>query len=405
MNIRSVRTIVLLWLAWAVVMTAYMQLVPYRYAPSRPDNALTWTANETRRNSNDGKIYLLEPFLNAQVAWDSEYYLSIATVGYEDPALPIVNGHGDVPVVRSYAFFPLYPMAMKVVRVPFELFGMTPIAASTAAGLLISLGGTLAGMLGLYSLSRSYLGEDGGVRTAWMLLIFPTSMFFAVVYTEGLFVGLAFCSLALMQRQRLAAAAVLAALATLTRSVGGVLVVPLALAWLGMLRSAPLAERRAIWLRLPLLALPLAAYGLHRLTLGPQFDLVENVYFGNGLLQISRTLDAWGQLLAHASQHPETVVHIVLSVAALALALLSCVLNLRRYPGLALFGLLAIAVPLVSGWTGTASTIRYTMVAPTLWIMLAGWGRRPSFERIWTLVSVLLLAMMGFLFAWDYWVS
>jgi hypothetical protein len=38
-------------------------------------------------DSQDGKIYLNEPFLNEHVSWDSEYYLAIATGGYEDPAI------------------------------------------------------------------------------------------------------------------------------------------------------------------------------------------------------------------------------------------------------------------------------------------------------------------------------
>lgn len=59
-----------------------------------------------------------------------------------------------------------------------------------------------------------------------------------MVHTEGLFAGLAFGSLAMIRRRRWLFAALLAAGATLTRAVGGALVIPLAVAWLR--EAAPL---------------------------------------------------------------------------------------------------------------------------------------------------------------------
>ena len=71
----------------------------------------------------------------------------------------------------------------------------------------------------------------GSPRAAFYLLIFPTGFFLAQVFTEGLFIGLAFCSLVLMRHKRLFWAALLAALAVWTRAVGVALLIPLALAW------------------------------------------------------------------------------------------------------------------------------------------------------------------------------
>ena len=47
-------------------------------------------------------------------------------------------------------------------------------------------------MIALYDLTQESLGEDGAMRAAFYLLIFPTGFFLVQVYTEGLFVGLAF---------------------------------------------------------------------------------------------------------------------------------------------------------------------------------------------------------------------
>ncbi|MCU0466167.1 MAG: hypothetical protein MUF38_16570 [Anaerolineae bacterium] len=398
---RSLRAIVLIWLAWSVIIIGYMSFAPQRYAPSRADEALSWSANETRRDSLDDNPYLLDPFLNTQAAWDSEYYLSIAQVGYEDPDISTIEVRGET-YSKSYAFFPLYPFAMKVLRAPLTLFDMTPIAASTLAGVLVSLLGALAAMVALHDITRDELGEEGGIRTAFMLLIFPASFFFATVYTEGLFVGLAFSSLALMRRRRLIPAAILAMLATWTRAVGGTLIVPLGITWLMMYMQTG-ADRRGLWLRAPLVALPLVAYGIFRIFNGEPFEVVEVEWFGNRLFDFGMTFDAWGQILTRAQEFPETAAWVALNLGAIIIAVVSLFVGVRRYPMLALFGFVSLLVPLSSGWTGTQSAFRYVLAVPTLWVMLGRFSRSVVFDRAWTTASILLLAMNAFLFSFDFW--
>lgn len=402
MNTRALRTIFLIWLAWSVIVIGYVQVAQRRYEPDRPDRSLVWTGEWTNRNSQRGKDYLLDPFMNTQVSWDSEYYLSVATVGYDDPEIALVRTE-DGDFSTSYAFFPFYPMVMKVVRLPFTLLGMTPIGASVAAGILVSLVGTLIGMIALYDIVREELGEEGGLRTIFYMLIFPTSMFFAVVYTEGLFVALAFGSLALMRRKHFMWAAVLAALATWTRSVGAALVLPLLIAWVLEFRRAE--DKRSLWFRLPVLFLPVIAYGLWRLAYGMQFDAVEEAWFGNSLLNLQGTLDAWAMMFERARENPQTSVVVGLQVVTIALTLFSCFAALRRYPEVAAFSLAALLIPLTAGGTSAQSTIRYLIVVPALWIVLGRWGRNTVFDRGWTLASILLLGMQAYLFSFDLWVA
>jgi hypothetical protein len=80
-------TIILIWLGWALIMIAYQAYVIGRINLQAPDRSLSWTETGTLPNYQAGKIYLLEPFMNDHVAWDSEYYLSIAVGGYRDPAM------------------------------------------------------------------------------------------------------------------------------------------------------------------------------------------------------------------------------------------------------------------------------------------------------------------------------
>src|SRR5215510_15977410 len=86
---KSTRTIVSIWLAWAVLLIAFQALATARVVPQFSDRAQEWTTHETAsKDYQSGRPFLLEPFMNNQVAWDSEYYLAIAVGGYDDPRAP-----------------------------------------------------------------------------------------------------------------------------------------------------------------------------------------------------------------------------------------------------------------------------------------------------------------------------
>ncbi len=403
----AVRNLILLWLAWAILIIGFQAVIDWRMAPKIPDNVLMWTANETTRTSQRDKPYLIERYLNHQVSWDSEFYLSIATVGYDDPAVRLVAARPPSRDTRvfsmNYAFFPVYPAAIRAVALPLRLLDLSAIARSTLAGVIVSLLGTLGAMLALYDLAREELGEEGGQRAAFYLLVFPSGFFLAQVYTEGLFVGLAFGSLALIRRRRWVWAALLAALATGTRAVGGLLIIPLALAWLEEYQEDNHFSRRVITHGLLALA-PLAAYGLWSLALGEPFHFVEEHHFGRGLLKFSESINAWSAALQRAAELPETAVYYTLEIGATLLAVIACLALLRRYPGLALFGLGSLFITVTSGWAAQGM-IRYALAIPALFLWLARLGRHPVFDRAWTTGSVLLLGMEAALFTFDMWVG
>jgi len=220
----SLRNLVMIWLGWAIVMVAFQRWVDLRVELKRPDHVLFWTAIETGAGSQRDKAYLSDPLLNRHVSWDSEFYLSVATVGYDDPAVRAIpssfkSGLGPYCTAGtdsdghslSYAFFPIYPMATRLAALPLRLFRLTPIARSKLAAVIVSMLGALGGMIALYSMTRTSLGEEGGVRAGFYLLIFPSGFFLAQVYTEGLMIGLTFGALAFLLARRWGWAALLAA--------------------------------------------------------------------------------------------------------------------------------------------------------------------------------------------------
>ncbi len=411
----SIKKLVLIWLFWALIVLAFQGIVNARFQPNRPDYATEWTQYETARNSQKGKDFLTEPFMNFQVAWDSEFYIGIAVGGYDDPRITTGDLRDGTKLPLSYAFFPGYPAAMAVVATPLRLFGLNPIAAAALGGVIVSLLGTLLAMFSIYDLTRAELGDEGGLRAAFYMLIFPTGFFLAQVYTEGLFIGLALGSLMLIYHKRFFWAAVLAALATLTKAIGLALVFPLFLGWAStvdwraMLRSGMQSFRnnlRGFHLQaLLVIILPVLAYLIWHYFLGDKAFAIERDHFGRGLFnwsELNRGLKMMFDSFRDGSNSQMTVYYAI-EVFGVVLAAVACLFTARRYPGLTLFSLVAMILPV----TGSApqSIIRYVLAAPAVFIFLARLGRNTVFDKAWTIFSLLMMGMLLTLFTFNMWVA
>jgi hypothetical protein len=415
-------------------MISFQALVQARLKLARPDYALEWTATETLAGSQDGKIYLTEPFLNQHVSWDSEYYLAIAVGGYEDPAITRVgssigelsSGGGFWPfVIRtpageprqgislSYAFFPFYPFVMRIISIPLSLFGLTPIATATLAGVIVSMVGTLVGMFSLYELAKEELDESGGLRAVFYLLIFPSGFFLAQVYTEGLFIGLAFSSLVLIRRGKRGWGAFLAVLATYTRAVGVGLAFPLLISWLneGEWRKLDMEWREIYFKGLPwrtilnglVVTAPILAFLLWRVSYyGMAFSRVEAEFFGRGLLSFGVSFITWSDAVRTLfGDNPQAAAYYLIELGAIALGFTACIAGFRRYPDLALFGFVVVFLSFTSG--PAQGMHRYVLAAPPVFLFLSRLGRKSAFDRVWTIASVLMMGMLAMLFTFDMW--
>jgi hypothetical protein len=149
---------------------------------------------------------------------DAAWYLSIATHGYS---------HADT----SAAFFPLYPLAIRVVA---WLPGVGPLAAAIVVSNLAFLGALVM----LHGLSRlEGMSEEAARLTTLYIAIFPTAFFFLAPYSESLFLLLSVAAFWFARRDKWALAALLGALAALTRSLGVLLIPALALEALWMSRK------------------------------------------------------------------------------------------------------------------------------------------------------------------------
>ncbi len=430
------KTILFIWLGWVILMLVYQIYVPARLELARPDYALNWTVNETKKGSQDGKIYLNEPFLNQHVSWDSEYYLAIAVGGYEDPGIsrigtlinpggelarpgywPFVIPQGEagtlVGISKSYAFFPFYPTLMRIVSIPLLLFGLNPIATATLAGVIISTVGTLAAMLALYELARTELGDDGGLRAAFYLIIFPSGFFLAQVYTEGLFIGLAFSTLVLIRKQRYGWAIFLATVATFTRAVGVALIIPLLISFYrsGGWRELDLEWRQIYFKGIPwrvvgftlLMFTPIFAFLLWRVSYyGMAFTKVEEEFFGRGLLNFGMTFLTWSSAFKDLfGDNSQAAAYYLIEWGGILLGFAACILGLKRYPDIAWFGLVVVFLSFTSG--PAQGMHRYILAAPPVFLFLSGLGRNSAFDKVWTIASILLMGTLATLYTFDMW--
>jgi hypothetical protein len=248
------------------------------------------------------------------------------------------------------------------------------------------------------------------------------------VYTEGLFVGLAFSCLAMLKRKHLVYAALLAAAATLTRAVGVALVIPMALAWINTKEWYSLDVEwlqllyhrppwRPIWHAL-LAFTPVIVFLIWRFSFyGSAFHFVETIYFGRATLDIVYSVGAWGQSfiemvagILNIKGPPDLPLYINPAHSAaylseflgMAVGLVAIMRCLKTDPIVASFSL---AVFVISWGSGLPQGItRYMLSAPAVFITLAHWGKNQVFDRTWTLISILLMGLLAMLFAYNFWV-
>lgn len=411
---KSTRIIVLIWLAWAIIVISFQAWVSARIAPQWPDRSLSWTAESTEEGYQEGQKYLVEPFLNNQVAWDSEYYLAIAVGGYDDPATDLV-GPPNNQVTLSYSFLPFYPLLIRLFAIPLSVLGLNPIATATLSGVVVSAIGALGGMLALYDLTRDSLGKEGALRSAFYLIIFPTGFFLAQVYTEGVFVGLAFGCLAMLYRKNWLMAAILASCTVLTRAVGVAIFIPMFVNWL---RTGDWMDFDLEWRQLFHQGIPRRSLGRALLVFAPlitflawkfsyygiAFDFVEFQYFGSTFMNLGRAffvwVEAWQSIFMGI---PPRAANYILIFLLFVLGLIACFRTTRDYPEAAWFSL---AVFLISVGSGPPSGIhRYILTMPALFIFLARLGGNAVFDRVWTVFSILWMGALAALFALDMWVA
>jgi mannosyltransferase PIG-V len=143
--------------------------------------------------------------IDATERQDAVWYLRLADRGWSEED-------------ASAAFFPLYPLTVRVVS--WVLPGDDLFAA-----ILVSNAAFLGALLALFALTSEAFGIRIARRTIVVTAIFPTAFFFLAPYTESLFLFLSVLAFREARHDRWSGVAVFGGLAALTRS-AGILLIP-----------------------------------------------------------------------------------------------------------------------------------------------------------------------------------
>lgn len=378
------RTIFLIWLGWYMALMGFQQLNWARFRVERPDDGYAWTAGLTGGELDD-------PSTGAwfYARWDSYRYVRIAQQGYADP--------------KWATFFPGYPILMRLA----DTLLLSPLMAEderdsrmALAGVLVSGVTSCAAAFGMYTLARDRLGdeENAALRATFYLLIFPTAMFMTQVYTESAYLAFSLWGLVFAYRKRWWLASALCVYATLTRPTGMFLFLPLLAIWLdGWWRGHAPPKRTLIAVFAPLATFwlfnrYLAANGID--TFEAQQD------FGRYFLHPVALL-ALVQQIGWMTVSGQGLIQIGLDIALTLFATVMCLIEWKRHPGLALYGLGATWVSLTTGQL--VSQNRYVLIVVPIFFVLARWGRNPVVDRVWTILSLLLLGLYLIQFTQGLW--
>jgi hypothetical protein len=315
------------------------------------------------------------PLLDAATRWDAGAYVAIAHEGY-----------GVVPANNAY--FPLYPLLIRLVAAP--LGGSDD--AYLVAGVVISNLALLVALIYLVRLVAMDHELEAGSRAALYLLVFPTSVFLSVVYAESLLIALSVGAAYHGRRGEWLPASALAFLAALTKPIiGAAVAVPIAIEAYQRsgLRAAVAAATP------PVVALVGWLVVLWRVTGDPRAVLTAQANFGAGP---SIPFQAFADLFdPHVYGFPFLVLGLTLFIGALVL------LSWRFLrPSLAAYATVVFLISIATG--SLTSSPRYYLAVFPAFIVLAvvarGW-----LDRAYVALGATIGAMFIAMYALWYWVA
>lgn len=302
---------------------------------------------------------------------DAWFYRSIALGGYDT--------HATAGKAANWAFFPLYPLAVRTLG-PTGEFALDGMVLSHIFFLIALL------LLGSLLTSQGYDVPDAE-RAIWYAAFFPTSYFFSLPMTESLFLALSLAAVLSGAAARWWMAGVFGGLAALTRAPGVLLLLPLVI----MFIERPHGSRvKAAWLLLVPAGTGVFIWHLWRVTGDPLAFVHVQQNWGREARFFWTPLV---EFLRHPSlvSGPWNLIALNLAVTLLVLFAGGALLMQRRWS----FGVYALASVLLPLSTGSLQSMaRYAAVIFPLFAWLSVAGRRQSVDRLITGIGITLLGWL-----------
>lgn len=160
---------------------------------------MIWLAREVLGPIPPAVFENLHPnvLLDSLIHWDAGWFLRIAEQGYNFDSAP---------------FFPLFPLLIRLLTLV--------TTNSVVSGLLISNTALFIACYFLYRLVKEDHNEEIAVTTIFIMLFFPTAIFFTSIYSEAPFLAFTLGAFYYARKHKWLTAAILGAAAALTRNLG-----------------------------------------------------------------------------------------------------------------------------------------------------------------------------------------
>jgi hypothetical protein len=328
--------------------------------------------------------WTLRPQLTAEALLrrlDASWYFGVARDGYAAQAATPEAVAADPAVLRG-AFFPLWPLLLRVTRPPGVSLEVSATVVATVVGFAV--------VVGTWVLVARLADRSAADRAALLVAVFPGSFVLSMAYAEGVMLALATaCLLALVER-RWWLAGLAAALATAARP-NAIALVPACL-W----AAAVAVHHRREWRALvaPALA-PLGVLAFHgflwaRTGRPDAWDLIQRNGWDERVDLGARNLDRLAGLVRWDDPDPGTV----LLGAGLAAALVGAWALWRwRPPGaLVVYAAAVVGLALVARTLGPRPRFVFTAL-PLVWAL--GVWLRGEWFRVTVIASTAGLATLA----------
>jgi hypothetical protein len=313
--------------------------------------------------------------------WDSGHYQRLAQFGYEADS-----------ILKAW-FYPLFPWTVRVAGRLCDDY--------LAGAFLVSSVASVCAALLLFRLVRLDFSPAIARQSVCFFLIFPTAHFLHIGYTESLFLALALGSILAAQTGRWELAALLGALAWMTRANGIVLLPTLAVAaahqyWV---------TRRWNWRWLWIALIP-AGFGVYLLV---NWQITGDPFsFWRTRMALFAAHTSWPWVgingaIGNLRRSPNQAEMVgTQELLFLALGLVCAVISWFKMRPVHAMWITASWV-LFSSVSFLQSTPRYTLSMYPIFILFALAARHPFWRGLITVWSLLFLALFASLFVRGWW--
>lgn len=372
--------ILILFIVWRITLFLAAIFAPFIFSASHP----LFPYKDT----------ILEPTNLPYWIWgfgnfDGVHYLRIALMGYKESQF-------------SQAFFPIYPMLIKI---------FSPCCGVLITGLIISNTAFFIGLIALYKLFSMDFSRKVSFLSVVCLLCFPTSFYFGSVYSEGILFLFSVLTFYFLRKKQFIFAGLFAGLASATRLVGLFLLIPILYEVFIFLRNRENTDFKQLFQII--LGPVLGIFGLVAYMGYLQFNFHNALLFLTSPFSFNTGRNGWFVLLPQIFYR---YFKIFLSVPILSLAFFNAFLELS-FTLFALFllvysfkkinfgyWLFALFGTLLPTLTGTLTSMpRYTLITFLLFPLLV----KATGKYVYIFVSFLLIleVILSALFIRGYWVA